>query len=322
MTVGATATPQTPTKPVVSVITAIDFAYQGDRSADDVRATMAALAAQDFDGPLEFLLSESTDRVARLPPDLATILPSLRILSYPVGSSYELMNAAAQEASADIVAFIDGDCAPCPEWIRCLVETLRENPDVVGVSGRTLYAGRTRWERMMALLSRSFVDPGRFGPTRFFSNNNGGMRRDVWLQHPLPTHAGPYGSRLQTEAIRRASGRFLFQPHMRLVHDYEGWRMERDIRRHHGFSTVVTRLLDPKMPQAWLVRLGYLSIPIIVAAKTLDNWADCIRCAPQYGVRWREVPLAMALSVLLHLMEIPGMVQAFRGRPLARTAYR
>ena len=165
-------------------------------------------------------------------------------------------------------------------------------------------------------------DPGHSGPTRFFCNNNGGMRREVWLRHPLPVVGGPYASRLQTEAIWRAGGRFRFEPRMRLVHDYEGWGMERDIRSHHGFSTVIIRRMDGAIPHAWLVRLGYAGIPLIVAATTFDSWRDCVRCAHHYRVRWYELPVAMALSVVLHLMEIPGMIRAFRGQPITRTRYR
>jgi glycosyltransferase involved in cell wall biosynthesis len=236
-------------------------------------------------------------------------------------TSYELMNAGARAASADIVVFIDADCVPCREWIRSLVETLNRNPNATGVSGLTSYAGSTATERVMGLLARSYMNPGGSGPTRYFSNNNGGMRREVWLRHPLPTHAGPYASRLQTEAIWREGGRFLFEPRMRVIHDYEGWRMELDIRRNHGYSSVITRLLDPAIPHAWLVRLGYLGIPLIVAGKTFNNWRDCLRCARYYGVRWYEIPFALALSAGLHLLEIPEMVQAFRGGTLT-TAYR
>ena len=318
---------QTPTqpwaaKPVVSIVTAVDFTYQGSRTMQNLKATMAALAAQDFEGPLEFLLVESSERVAEVPPELTHILPSLKILDFPLSTSYELMNAGARAAAADIVAFVDGDCVPAPDWIRRLVDALRAHPEAVGVSGLTLYEGDRFRDRVMGLLSRSYPDPGGPGPTRFFCNNNGGMRREVWLRHPLPSGAGPYASRLQTEAIWRTGGRFEFEPRMRLVHDYEGWDMERDIRRHHGFSTVITRRMDAAMPYAWLVRLGYAGIPIIVGAKTLDNWADCLRCAGHYRVRWYEVPLAMALSGVLHLLEIPGMIRAFRGRPITRTKYR
>jgi len=55
---------QTAAKPVVSVVTVIDFAYAGSRTHDDVKATMAALAAQDFEGPFEVLLCESASHTA------------------------------------------------------------------------------------------------------------------------------------------------------------------------------------------------------------------------------------------------------------------
>jgi len=243
-------------------------------------------------------------------------------LSFPDTESYALMNAGARAAAADIVAFVDGDGTPEPDWLRHLVDTLRAHPEISGVTGLTTYATTSFRDRIMALLSRSYVHPGREGRTRYFSNNNGGMRREVWLHHPLPTNAGPYASRLQTEAIQRAGGRFFFQPRMRLVHDYEGWAMERDLRVHHGFSTLMTRRIDPAMPHAWLVRPGIAAIPILVAAKTLSSWADCLRCARAYGVRWSEIPVAMVLSVVLHLVEIRGMVQAFRDQPITRTRYR
>jgi hypothetical protein len=309
-------------RPVVSVVTVVDYDYQGERTAAGLKATMRALAAQDFAGPLEFLLVESFDRGDKVPPELTSILPSLKVLSVPCSTSYELMNAGAQAATADIVAFVDGDCIPSPGWIRHLVDAFQAHPETVGVSGLTLYEGDGFMNRILALLSRSYADPGRPGPTRFFCTNNGGMRRDVFLRHPLPTVDGGFAARLQTEPIWREGGRFRFEPGMRLVHDYEGWGMERAIRRHLGFGTVMARRLDRAVPHAWTVRLGLAGIPLIAAGKTFDSWRDCVRCAHHYRVRWYELPVAMALSVVLHLMEIPGMIRAFRGQSITGTAYR
>lgn len=141
--------------------------------------------------------------------------------------------------------------------------------------------------------SRSYLDPGRTGPTRFISNNNAAFRRSAFLTHPLPTASGPFASRRQSEAILRAGGRLLFEPGMRVVHAFEGWAMEGDIRRNVGYGTIITRLCDRSLPYAWLTRLGSASIPIFAAAKTLDSWGDCIRCARHYGVRWYELPFAL-----------------------------
>lgn len=98
--------------------------------------------------------------------------------------------------------------------------------------------------------------------------------------------------------------------------------MERDIRRNTGHCTVLIRKGDPSLPYGWLIRLGPAAIPAIVAGKIWQNWADCFRCAPHYGVRGLQLPLALAVSVWVHLLEIEGMWKAFRGLPITNTAYR
>jgi hypothetical protein len=225
-------------------------------------------------------------------------------------------------ASADIVGVIDADCIPAPDWLQHLMNVMRRHPDAVAVSGKTEYPGNRLVDRILGLLSRAYLDPGRAASTRFLSNNNMGIRRSAFLARPLPTDAGPFASRLQSEAIRRGGGVLLFEPRMRVTHDFEGWPMEADIRRNIGYGTVVTRFRDRLLPYAWLTRLGYASIPFFAAGKTLNCFWDCIRCARHYRVRWYELPAAFCLAVVVHLMEIPGMISAFRGKQIHRTAYR
>jgi hypothetical protein len=109
---------------------------------------------------------------------------------------------------------------------------------------------------------------------------------------------------------------------MRVVHEFEGWPMEADIRKHIGYGTVATRLAEPWMPYASLVRLGTPATPIIAMGKLLNTWRDCVRCRRAYGVRWFEMPFALATAVAVHAMEIPGMLAAYRGRDVGSSAYR
>jgi hypothetical protein len=171
-------------------------------------------------------------------------------------------------------------------------------------------------------LSRSYLDPGRRGLTRFISGNAACFRRDVYRQHPLPEGLGAFASRIQSEAFLRDGATLLFNPELVVVHDFEGWPMERDIRRNHGYSTIITRLVDDRLPYARLVGAGILAIPLIVAGKTLDSVRDCLRCFRYYNVKTYELPLALALTVVTHVLEIPGMLAAYRGQTIGETAYR
>ena len=310
------------TAPVVSVIVVSDYGSDTARSWDTERACFAALAAQDFDEPAEFILCEDERYRGEVPTDLTTALPGSRVLFSPAATSYSLKNAGVREASAPIVALLDADCRADAEWLRRLVEAFRSNPEISVVSGRTFYDGAGVWERVLCLLTRSYLDPGRTGESAFASNNAVGFRKDVYLAHPLPEHLGAFAGRMQWESIRRSGGILWFEPRMRVVHDFEGWPMEADIRRNIGYGTVATRLADERMPHASLVRAGAVSIPLIVAGKLLNTWRDCTRCARAYGVRWHELPLALATAVAVQMMEVPGMIAAYRGRSIGASAYR
>jgi hypothetical protein len=114
----------------------------------------------------------------------------------------------------------------------------------------------------------------------------------------------------------------LFEPRMHMAHEFTGWSQEEDIRRNMGHATITMRLRDCLLPYAWLARLGYVAIPLLVAGKILNSWADCIRCGRHYGLQRYELPLAFSLAIIVRLMEIPGMISALRGQRIIKTDFR
>jgi hypothetical protein len=141
-------------------------------------------------------------------------------------------------------------------------------------------------------------------------------------EESLTSGLGPFAGRIQSESIMRAGYYLWFDPSIQVVHNFEGWPMESDIRHNTGYGTIIACLHDPFMPQAWLTQLGVASIPVFVGGKLLDSWRDCVRCASAFGVKWFQIPLVLLCSVVVHLMEIPGMWQAFRRKAILGTQYR
>jgi hypothetical protein len=294
----------------VSVLVVSDY---GGATAEDwnyLRDTLRALGRQAFDESVEVILADATPPGEQMPPDLMGIIPSLRVIG-GTGTTREILNAAVAAASADLVVVLDGDCTTAPGWLRAAVDAMREHPDVAAASGRTTYPDKSFSYRVLATLSRSFLDPGAPGPTRFVSSNNAIFRRDVLLAHPLDAFPRTLAARMPSEAIRLAGGTFYFEPRMLVTHRFEGWPMERRIRRHVGYRTIKVRQLDPRVAHAWMLRLGTLSIPFIIASRIVDSWWDCIRAGRYYGVRRFELPAAFVIAVVVHLLEIGGMRAAF-----------
>ena len=315
---------QTPdaTMATLSVIVASDYAAGEEKSWEDLRRALQAWAEQEGAPAEEFILVESSRFEGRIPNDVVGMVSNIKVLHVDAESSYELKNRAVEAASGDWVAIVDADCIPHRSWLRVLRAAIAEHPDAAAVSARTLYPGRSRLERILGLLSRSYLDPGRSGPSRFISGNAAAFKRDVYCRHPLPVGMGAFASRIQSEAFLRDGMTLWFDQDLVVVHDFEGWAMEQDIRRNHGYSTVITRLHDDRLPYAGLIRMGLIAIPLIVTGKTFDSVRDCVRCFRHYNVKLHELPLALALTVVTHVLEIPGMWQAFRRKSIQATQYR
>jgi len=309
-------------KPVVTVVTLADFEVGTPRAWDDLRRTLRGLAQQDFEEPAEFILLEDERLKDGIPADLTEILPELQIELSKQGLQYDLKSEAARIGAAEIVVLLDADCVPSPGWLRALVAAMRAHPDVSVVSGKTRYAGERFLERACGVLDRAYVDQKTPDYTQHISNNNGAFRREVLQKHPLPTEAGPFASKLHAGSILRDGWKLWFEPRAVVTHAFDGWSMENDIRRHTGYGILMVRQLDPGLPYAWMARLGYLSIPLLVIARLFESWARVLRFHRSYQVRWYELPLVLGLAIPVHAMEIPGMIRAVQRRPITQTAYR
>jgi hypothetical protein len=300
-------------RPVATIVTVSDYKAGQAEAWQELRLTLEGLARQDFREPVEILLVEAADARHEIPPDLLQIVPGLKVVRAAGKTSYDFKNAGARAAASDFVVLLDADCAPHPNWWRSLIEHRRRHPGAAAISGRTMYKGEGLLPRVLALLDRSYVDCGGPGRTRAISNNNAGFAREVLLKYPFKDDVGPFGSRPHADRILAAGGELRFEPGMIAYHGFGGWPMEQHDRQHVGFSMTRYRQLNPAARHAWMFRLRYVGIPMVVAMSIAGSWRRCLRLAPQYGVRWFELPLAMAVAVRAHLMEIPGMRLALRG---------
>jgi hypothetical protein len=309
-------------EPVISVVVVSDYGGGTPGSLDDYRHSLRALAAQDFDEPVEYLLSEWEGFRDRVAADLETIVPSVRIVFSEERSAFGLKNEGVRHARAPLVALLDADCDPAPGWLRASVDALRAHPEVAAVSGRTLSRALDGPARFASLADRVVGDEGSAGPTVHVSLNNIAFRRDFYLDHPLSSAAGSCGFAFHSQALLRQGHRLWFDPGMEVAHDPMDFAAVRDARRLMGFSVIVSRKLDPQHPHAWLVRLGYASIPIFVVTKTLLAAKRIIVRGPAHGLRWYHVPGSVAAAFVRHVLEVPGMITAFRGRAVRTTQFR
>jgi hypothetical protein len=302
----------------LTVLVVSDYENPTGSSWNDVRCTLAALRAQPRFSAVECIVVENAVKASTLPSDLA----DERVEWVDAVTSYALKNAGARLATRSHVALLDADCVPASDWLDNAFRALDAHREVAAISGLTRYAGRTATERCLGLLSRSYVELGQAGRTRHISNNNALYRREVLLQHPLPENATAFSSSLQSHAMLAAGLELRFDPSLVVTHAFEGWAMERDIRRNLGYAVLHNRLVAVELPLAGLARLGLFSVPVFLGGRWFKSSLQCLRHGRRHGVRWREQPLALGLAAVTTALELPGMVAAVRGTSTGRTAYR
>ena len=95
-----------------------------------------------------------------------------------------------------------------------MVNAMNANPETAVISRKPVYALGRHGERMLSLLSRSYVDAGLTCVTRFMSNNNSAWRREVFLAELFLGGLGPIAGRMQSESISREGGQLLFEQRM------------------------------------------------------------------------------------------------------------
>lgn len=289
---------------VVSVVIVSDFEDDAQKLWCTERSLLEALARQDFLEPFEVILVESERYRDETPRDLAKICPRLRIVHSAETQSAKLKDFGVSWANAELVAVFDADCFPNQSWLRVLVTVLRERTDVSVVSGRTHYGDETSYRRALSLVDRSFDNLGRPGLTPHISNNAALYRRSLLARFPYPETGTPFTSSiLRMQAMARAGVRFFFEPAAVVQHAIGGWDFVRDFRRHVGYADMM--MGDPAR------RLR--SIPPLLWWRFSFQARDCLRLGPGY-LRWYDWPLTAALLAATPLLQVPGMLDAWRGR--------
>jgi cellulose synthase/poly-beta-1,6-N-acetylglucosamine synthase-like glycosyltransferase len=208
----ATRTAQPASRPAVTVVVVSDYVEARQKSWTDERAVLRALGEQDFLESFEVILMENGTVQGSTPADLLSRCPGSRMEFSEATTSAELKDAGVMRANGELIAILEADCVPAPDWLRHMVSALRERPDYAAASGKTLYPGRSMFVRCLTLLDRS-VYPGGSGPTASISNNNSIVRRGVLDRYPYPATPSPFlSAALRWREMQRDGLRFFSNP--------------------------------------------------------------------------------------------------------------
>jgi len=279
--------------------------------AGDLRAALDGLARQSV-APDEILIVVDDLVDPATSDELRRCYPRAKLISSGQSNYFAAKNAGAEAAAGEIVAFVDGDCVPAPDWLELLLARL--GPGVDAVAGRTRYGGGSLMARTFTVPDLAFVLEQDGGTASSVNLSNVAFRRELLLKHRLDARIRRNGGcYFLVHQLRAAGARIVYEPRARVVHGYPGGMGI--VRKHfnRGYDGVtVYRIDEQSLLRGTRVfrRLGALALVGITGRRIVFDWIRLARERRQIGISALAVPGLCAVVVGTRLIELAGGVAA------------
>jgi glycosyltransferase involved in cell wall biosynthesis len=276
--------------------------------ADELGPTMEALARQTV-APDEVLIVVDDGVDA---DELRRRYPHAKLVRCEQSNYFAAKNAGAAAAAGDVVAMLDSDCVPAPDWLELLLARLE--PGVGAVAGRTRYTGGSLAARTFSVPDFSFVLEQESGASTGMNINNVVFRRELLLRYPFDARIRRNGGcYFLFNQLRAAGTRMLYEPRARTAHGYSS--ASTLIRKHldRGYDGVTVYRLDDggvlRGTRAFR-RFGALALVGITARRVAVDWMRLVRQRRQIGIPALALPYFWAVVVVTRSLELAGGLRA------------
>ncbi len=302
--------------PFISIV--IDTITRDDYGArplvDDLQVTLDAVARQTYPRELFETLVVVDDIGSGEAGEVVRRFPWVSIVRCSQHSYFAGKNAGARTARGTIVALLDSDCEPVPEWLANLTAPF-DDAGVAAVAGCTRYTGASLHAWTFSVPDFSIVVGNKFGEASAFHLNNSAFRRETFLTHPLDTRIRRDGGCVLLYHELRAAGlRVMYAPHARVSHGLDF--AQRGLLKKHfnrGFDGVTVYRADERgvlRGTRLFRRFGALALIAFVPRRIVIDCLRLIRYHDQMGISLLTVPYFAAVSVATRLIALIGGLTA------------
>jgi len=230
-----------------------------------------------------------------------------RWIEKPGARYYEQKNAGALASSAPFVAFADADVRPDADWLERGLETLAgAPPQVAGLTGHTRYPRRP-FTPEMALAQWPHLAQAR-GETNGILAHNLLMRAEPLRRAQFgAAHIRHGGDTLLVQALRSAGYRILYEPEMRMTHNYAAGLQElwmHCVALGWNYASMEKHLGAPRVG---VVRNAIGRYRLLSRQVLSGGW--------QFGISPARYPLSLAFFAWYCAAIARGYGKAWRGEP-------
>jgi hypothetical protein len=189
-----------------------------------------------------------------------------RVIDAPGAHYYAQKNRGVEAAQGEILAFLDSDCVPAPQWAAAILDAFdREGPGLTALQG-AIWTDDTIQGKAFLITSFGRLQSRRTQPAEMLTGNSSAFRRSALLARPFdeaPVFHGPEVEMLQR--LKDSGARVLYVPDAAVRHRHEpglrnflafgaywGWCFL-SLRRHGSAAVPYRTLFNRLGPLAPLV---------------------------------------------------------------------
>jgi glycosyltransferase involved in cell wall biosynthesis len=251
--------------------------------------------------------------------------PFVRVVFASQRNYFAAKNAGAAAAVGELVALLDSDCVPAPDWLEALSVPFESGAEVV--AGCTRYTGMSFAARTFSVPDFANVVGGDDRTASGFNLNNVAFRRDLLLAHPLDARVRRNGGcYFLFHQLRRRGTRIVYEPNATVSHgvDVHGFGFARKHFDRGYDGTNVYRLDAEGVLRGTAIyrRFGVFGLAALATRRVVVDWTRLLRYRRQIGIPMVALPFFAGVSALVRSIELAGGLTAALSTPPLATAAR
>jgi len=244
-------------------------------SAETILACLDAVTTQDWPGPYEVIVVDSSNDAT--PQLIRDHFPNVKLIA--LGHKTDpgtARNIGVAQAQGEILAFIDSDCIASSDWLRRLMAHHLTGHDVIGggvENGNP--SSLVGWAGYISEF-REFLPVGDVRFTQHIPTCNISYKRFVFKEYGgFKGEYYPQEDLLYNWCLQQHGVAILFDPEIRVAHVHRS-HMNKYLRHQLQIGHVTARVLKKTdLPGSWILRwpwlatLGLLVLPLVKFWRTL-----------------------------------------------------
>jgi glycosyltransferase involved in cell wall biosynthesis len=281
---------------------------------DDLTIILDALDKQTYPRELiEQIVVVDSQVSDRDVEELRRRYPAVKLVWSPASNYFAAKNAGTEAATGDVIALLDGDCEPAPDWLEALLAPLTSG--VAAVGGCTRYTGGSWVARTFSIPDFAYILADENGTASGFNINNVAFPREVLLHHPFDTRISRNGGcYFLFHQLRAEGARILYESRAVVAHgiDIDGFGFVRKHFERGRDGVAVYRLDDQAILRGTRLfrRFGGLTLVPITGRRILLDWMRLLHHRRQIGISLFALPYFATIALVLRLIELTGGLTA------------